>query len=90
MSALQYLLSHLNLILRLRSAVLADAGIVGFGPSELALDISGFKHNLGAGHFSLQSTANDLTLHFSAVPEPASLAVSLLFSLATLRHRRNS
>jgi hypothetical protein len=60
--------------------------MVGFDASEVALDISGFKNNLGSGHFSLSSTANDLSIRFSAVPEPA--AMLAFFAATLIIHRR--
>jgi len=56
----------------------ADAGITGFDASKFAVDASGFKNDLAGGHFFLQSTSNDLSIHFSPVPEPAVIALWLL------------
>jgi hypothetical protein len=68
----------------------ADGGIVGLDPSELAIDTFAFKRDLAGGHFSLQSTQSDLSIHFSSVPEPGLLAASLLIPIVTLRRRRHS
>src|SRR5205085_12126159 len=68
----------------------ANSGIVGLDPSELAIDTSEFKRSLAGGHFSLQSSAAELAIHFSSVPEPGLLAASLLLPIVTLRRRRFS
>jgi autotransporter-associated beta strand protein len=68
----------------------ADGGILGLDPSLLALDTSAFENDLASGHFSLQSTGSELSIHFSAIPEPAaviSLTVGALFSLAKRRSK---
>jgi fibronectin-binding autotransporter adhesin len=63
----------------------ADNGITGLDPTEIVLDTSAFKNNLGSGRFSLSSTANELAIHFSSVPEPTAL---LGFFAATLLSNR--
>jgi len=60
----------------------ANGGIVGFDPSELSLDVSGFKNDLAGGHFFLQRTSNDLFIHFSSVPEARAVALWLLAAYA--------
>jgi fibronectin-binding autotransporter adhesin len=65
--------------------------ITGFDPSEIALDTSGFKNNFAAGHFFLASTATDLSINFTAVPEPTAMALLTAASaLLTIRQRRRS
>ena len=59
----------------------ADAGIIGFTPSEFAIDTSGFQNALGGGSFSVVQQNSDLVLQFNpaqAVPEPDSIGLSLL------------
>jgi autotransporter-associated beta strand protein len=56
-------------------------GISNFDPSSISLDTSGFKNDLSGGHFSIISNQNDLSVHFTSVPEPA-LAISLLPAIA--------
>ena len=57
--------------------ILHAAAIENLESSQLALDPSGFKNPLNGGHFSLESTSNDLIMHFSAIPEPASVIILL-------------
>jgi hypothetical protein len=59
----------------------ATGGISTFDPSAISLDTSGFKNSLAGGHFSIISSQNDLSVHFTAVPEP-SLGLALLGFLA--------
>jgi len=53
----------------------ATDGISGFDSSAISLDSSSFKNNLSGGHFSIISAQNNLSVHFTAVPEPTSLAL---------------
>jgi hypothetical protein len=67
----------------------ADGGIALFDLSDISLETSAFKNNLGAGRFSLQSTSTDLLVHFSSVPEPtATLALIAAALIATRRSSR--
>jgi fibronectin-binding autotransporter adhesin len=66
----------------------ADSGLIGMNLSELALDTSGFKNPLSAGHFILESTPNDLIIHFSNVPEPIFLALFASMSIFAAHRRR--
>ncbi len=65
----------------------ADGGIVGFDPSDISLDTSGFKNGLGTGRFLLDSTSTDLVLRFSSVPEPQICVLSLLAAVSFTRRR---
>ena len=65
----------------------ATDGIEGLDPSSIALETSAFKNNLDTSRFTLESTPNDLIIHFSAVPEPISLAV-FCFAGIFAAHRR--
>jgi autotransporter-associated beta strand protein len=66
----------------------AEGGIFGFDPVELSLDTSGFKNNLSGGHFSFSATSTDLIVNFSAVPEPASIALLFITAVAVGRRTR--
>jgi autotransporter-associated beta strand protein len=66
----------------------ASDGIAGFDLSELALDTSAFKNNLGTGHFSIESTSTDLLVHFSPVPEPSALVICVAAGALGLRRRQ--
>src|SRR6185295_18708545 len=48
----------------------ADGGIVGFDPSLISIDATGFKNGLAGGHFGMITDQNNLSVHFTAVPEP--------------------
>jgi fibronectin-binding autotransporter adhesin len=56
-------------------------GITNFDASAISLDTSGFKNNLSGGHFSIISDQNNLSVHFTSVPEPA-LSLGILGILA--------
>ncbi|HEV8606986.1 MAG TPA: autotransporter-associated beta strand repeat-containing protein, partial [Tepidisphaeraceae bacterium] len=66
----------------------ADDGILGFDPAQLALDVSGFRNNLGGGHFALESSSTDLYVRFAAVPEPAAIGLFVVAALWSARRRR--
>jgi autotransporter-associated beta strand protein len=66
----------------------ATGGISGFDPTEVYLDTSSFRNSIGAGHFSIQTSATDIAIHFSAVPEPATLALMAAMMLLTTRRRQ--
>ena len=59
-----------------------------FNPAGIAVDASGFGGDLMGGTFSVAEVGGDLNLVFTAVPEPASLALAGLGGLALLRRRR--
>ncbi len=65
----------------------ASDGLTPFDPSSISLDTSSFKNPLAAGHFSLESTPTTLTVHFSALPEPANIAF-LAFTVLFTSYRR--
>jgi autotransporter-associated beta strand protein/T5SS/PEP-CTERM-associated repeat protein len=69
------------------SVLHAIDGIINFDPSAISLDTSAFKNDLSGGHFSIISSQNDLSVHFTSVPEPLS-AVGLLASTCLLCARR--
>jgi len=60
----------------------------GSDPGAISLDISGFKNPL-AGQFSLESSTTDLTVHYSAVPEPSAVFVLALLASTARRRGRN-
>jgi MYXO-CTERM domain-containing protein len=66
----------------------AAGGITGFDPAEISLDTSGFKNSLGGGRFHISSTSTELSLNFSAVPEPAAMALAGAAASFMLRRRR--
>ena len=65
----------------------ATDGITGFDRAALVLDTSAFK-NPFAGHFFLESTATDLAVHYSFVPEPSSVFAFALFACVIRPRRR--
>jgi len=68
----------------------AYGSLINLDPAALALDISQFKSDLGGGHFSLQTTPNDIIVNFSAVPEPGTMsafAIAVLGSLLRIRRK---
>ena len=68
----------------------ASAGLSGFDPSEIAMDTSAFKNSLDGGHFTLESSDKELSVHFLAVPEPSvALLVIATVSWANFRRRSN-
>jgi autotransporter-associated beta strand protein len=64
----------------------ASDGILNFDPAQFSLDTSAFKNPLASGRFSLSSTSTDITLNFSAVPEPGALTL-LVTTVAILSSR---
>jgi hypothetical protein len=70
----------------------AQDGIAGLDPAAISLDTSAFKNSLASGHFSIISNQNQLSVHFTAVPEP-SLVLGLPAGACLLfgrrRHLRN-
>ena len=67
----------------------ADGGIVGFDPSKIRLDAKNFKaNNANATHggFSVYQSGNSIMLQY--VPEPGTLGLLALGTLALLGRRR--
>jgi hypothetical protein len=62
-------------------------GIGNFDPAAISLDTSGFKNDLSGGRFGVESASGNLIIHFSAVPEPISMAV-YCFAGIFAAHRR--
>lgn len=70
----------------------ASGGVVGFDPLEFNLDLSAFQNALGGGSFGISQSGNDVSLSFSAVPEPheyALVAAIGLLGFALWRHRKS-
>ena len=71
-----------------RFVLATSAGIVGFNPSEFAVDTSGFANNLDGGNFSVVQDGNNLDLLFTPVPEPSTylfVAIAMLAGAAVNR-----
>ena len=64
----------------------AAGGISNFDPGVLSIDASGFINDVAGGHFAIIADQNNLSVHFTAVPEPT-LAASLLASTCLLALR---
>lgn len=71
--------------------VTASAGITGFSEDKFAIDTSGFANSPNSDRFSIQKNGNNLSLVYSAVPEPAAYGAVFgfgLLALAMIRHRK--
>lgn len=68
----------------------ADSGLTGFDPGKFAIDTSAFLNAPDTARFSLSSDGYNLSLTYSAIPEPSTwalLAASALLGLIMSRHR---
>ena len=68
--------------------ILTSTGLTGFDAANWTINTTGFS-NLEAGNWTLGQTGNDLTLTYTAVPEPRATLIGGLSILALLRRRRN-
>jgi len=59
----------------------ATGGVNGFDATAFSISTAHFSNALGSGHFGLELEGNDLTLVFSAVPEPAETAAAVAIAL---------
>lgn len=59
----------------------ASGGILGFDPLKFTLDVSAFQNSLDGGSFGISQSGNDLSLTFSAVPEPHEYALAAAIGL---------
>lgn len=69
----------------------ADSGIIGFDPGKFTIDTSAFFNAPDTASFSLSSDGRNLSLTYSAIPEPSTwalFAASALLGLILTRHRR--
>ncbi|MEY4243903.1 MAG: hypothetical protein RLZZ245_1488 [Verrucomicrobiota bacterium] len=67
--------------------LLSSTGITGFDAANWTLNTSGFTSQEG-GNWTIGQTGNDLTLTYTAVPEPGGALIGGLGMLALLRRRR--
>ncbi len=68
----------------------SSGGIMGFDDPQIAFDTSAFKDPIGAGGFSLETTASDIVIRFSAVPEPTTSGlIALAAALMSARLKRS-
>lgn len=57
--------------------VSTTGGIIGFNPSAVLLDTSGFMNSLGGGAFNVAVSGTHLMLNFTPVPEPSTWALMI-------------
>jgi len=69
----------------------SNSGLTGFDPEKFIIDTSAFLNAPDTTRFSLSSDGYNLSLTYSAIPEPSTwalFAASTLFGLILTRHRR--
>jgi hypothetical protein len=73
--------------------LLSASSISGFNASDFAINTSAFSNSLGSGDFTLSSTATDIYLNFTPVPEPSTwalIATGAVVAAFTARNRRSA
>ncbi len=66
----------------------AAGGITGFSTDSFSPDESGFQNDLGGGSFSVSQVGNSLKLNFTPIPEPSTLFLCGIGTVALLAYSR--